>query len=99
MRIDTGLMSELEQFALFFHQDFSLMAADMVAGARMYVSDLPPERQSVLASEFSAFLEEHRSARALRNGWVRLGAGYAPPGNTLMAEMQEIADLLRTQSH
>ena len=99
MRIDTSLMSELEQVALFFHQDFSLIASDMVAGARMYVGDLPPKRRSALASEFSDFLEEHRSANELRNGWIRLGAGYAPRGKILVAKMQEIADLLRTQSH
>jgi hypothetical protein len=93
--IATQHPSELQQFAQWFHQDFSLMATDMPSGARLYLEAMPSERQEVLAKELAAFLDEHRSPKAIRIGWIRLGAGYAPRGASVPATFRAMLDLVR----
>ena len=88
-------LSELTQFAVFFHQDFALGFPDMPSGARVYLRGLSPDRKVVLGREFDTFLTDHRSAKALRNSWIRLGAGYAPRGDALLKQMQQVAALLQ----
>ena len=74
--------SELQKFAMSFHQDFDLEDTDYFEGARRYVSGLSPKNRQLLAEEMRVFMDENatRSSRSLKKFWVRLGSigGWQP---------------------
>jgi hypothetical protein len=93
--VATQRPSELQQFAQWFHQDFFLMAPDLLTGTRMYLETLTADRKTMLADELGAFLVEHRSPKVIRNSWRRLGAGIAPRGLDVPATFRAMLDLMR----
>lgn len=68
--------SELQQLALWFHQDWKLLFPDFYAGLHLYLENLPAERRVVLGRELREFVEQNRGAsvQALKRRWLRLGA-------------------------
>ncbi len=74
--IETPKLTELEQFASWFHQDWHLFFPDFHQGAAMYVVSLSAARRAALRRELAAFLEEHAgsSSKAILNRWRKLGA-------------------------
>jgi hypothetical protein len=70
-------MSQLERFALSFHQDWNLLEPDFHSVARSAIRDvLPPSAKPELKRELGEFLERHQdsSPDELKRAWFRLGA-------------------------
>jgi hypothetical protein len=79
--IETPKLTELEQFASWFNQDWYLFFPDFHRGAAMYVANLSAAKRAALHRELATFLQEHAgsSSKALRNRWRKLGAQAAWP--------------------
>jgi len=68
--------SELQQLALWFHQDWKLLFPDFYAGLHLYLDHLPAQRRVVLGRELCQFVEhnEGTSSDELKRLWLGLGA-------------------------
>jgi len=88
-------LSELEQFALLFHQDFALESTDFHEAARQRISELSLEQRTNLRAQMGAFVSDHEGDLAqLRQDWLEMGAGYWPrdpnDGLTLLRDFIEM---------
>jgi hypothetical protein len=74
-------MTELEQFARWFHQDWGILFPSFEEAAHKYLSQLSRERRTVLRKELSRFLETHAGATrgGMKRWWLKLGAQGGPP--------------------
>lgn len=92
--------SELEQFALWFNQDWNHIFPDFYRGTRMYLEGLPAARRKVLAQEFRAFLEANAgaSAKKLLKLWVGLGAAGWQPDLEIRVGLEDLCWLVETDS-
>jgi hypothetical protein len=90
--------SELEQFALFFNQDWKLMFPDFYRGTKLYLESLPAARRKVLAQEFKAFLETNASAspKKLLKLWLALGAAGWQSDLDIRAGLKDLCWLIET---
>jgi hypothetical protein len=81
--------AELEQFAMWFHQDWGILFLTFEAAAHAYARQLSAERKSALRKELAAFLDEHGGAKrgSLLRRWLKLGAQGGP---------RELKDALQT---
>ncbi len=72
--------SELERFAMWFHQDWGLLFVTFEGAAKAYLRQLSAERRATLHAELAAFLDEHAGATrgGLQRRWLKLGAQGAP---------------------
>lgn len=72
--------SELEQFAMWFHQNWSVFFPTFEEAASAYLRQLPAERKVNLRGELAAFLEKNAAATrgGLPRGWLKLGAQGGP---------------------
>jgi hypothetical protein len=72
--------TELEQFAMWFHQDWGIMFPSFEEAAAKYIAPLPSNRRGVLRKELSAFLDTHASAtrQGMMRWWMKLGAQGRP---------------------
>lgn len=88
--------TELERFALWFHQDWRLCFSDIHEGARIYVMGLPANRRAVLRRELLRFLREHTGEppQALRRLWLKLGAQEWPRGVDVRSILNAFAEML-----
>jgi hypothetical protein len=68
--------TEIEQFAMWFHQDWGLLFSSFDEAAEKYLAQLPASRREVLRKELSAFLEAHAGAtrQGMMRWWMKLGA-------------------------
>lgn len=77
-------LSPMGQFALWFHQDFSLVfpGLDIVGGARIYLKQLTATQAQALRGELAAFLNEHseQPPGVLTRLWMKQGVQYWPRG-------------------
>ena len=80
--ISSGLKkgSELEQFAMWFHQDWGVLFPDFETAAHAYLRQLSTQRRATLRAELAAFLDEHAGATrgGLLRWWLKLGAQGGP---------------------
>ena len=72
--------SELEQFAMWFHQDWGISYSTFEEAASAYLKQLSTKRRTTLRAELTAFLDEHASATrgGFRRWWLKLGAQGGP---------------------
>ena len=71
--------SELEHFAMWFHQDWSVFFPTFEEASHAYLRLLSSERRAVLRAELASFLVDHGATRGtLRRGWLKLGAPSSP---------------------
>lgn len=72
--------SELEHFAMWFHQDWSVLFPTFEESAHAYLRRLSAERRATLRAELAAFLDAHAGATraGLRRWWLKLGAQGSP---------------------
>ena len=75
--IPSRKLSELEQFAIQFHQDWNLIFSDVHEGARLYIGGLPTDRKAALGRELSRFLETH-AGESIEKSWNKLGVQRWP---------------------
>lgn len=94
--VATPPRSELQKFAGWFHQDYTLFFTDFHEGARMYLADLPLERKPVLRRELLAHLETHSGAsqEEMLKLWWRLGAGAWPPDLDMKKALREFTEMM-----
>jgi hypothetical protein len=89
------------QFALWFHQDFSLVfpGLDIVGGARMYLKQLTASQTQALQGELAAFLNEHseQPPAVLTRLWMKQGVQYWPRGSDTMGTLQLFVSMLDEQ--
>jgi hypothetical protein len=80
--VSSGLQkgSELEQFAMWFHQDWGVLYPTFEEAASAYLNPLSAKRRMTLRAELVAFLDEHAGATraGLERRWLRLGAQGGP---------------------
>jgi hypothetical protein len=69
-------LSELQQFASWFHQDWKLLFPDFYTGTEMYLKGLSSDRQATLKRELHDFLDKNKNAseKVLFKSWLDLGA-------------------------
>jgi hypothetical protein len=86
--------SELEQFAMWFHQDWSVLYSTFEEAASAYLKQLSAKRRMTLRAELVAFLDEHAGATraGLQRWWLKLGAQGGPRDlkNALQSFVQSI---------
>jgi hypothetical protein len=71
--------SELEHFAMWFHQDWSVFFPTFEEAADAYVRPLSSERKTILRAELTTFLVDHGATRGtLRRQWLKIGAQGGP---------------------
>ena len=72
--------SELEQFAMWFHQDWGILFPTFEEAAHAYLRQLSTQRKTTLRAELAAFLDEHAGATraGLGRWWLKLGAQGGP---------------------
>ncbi len=70
--------TELEKFARYFHQDFSVLHGDAEEGVLSYMQTLSAERKENLFGEISNFLNQHpgKDHKSKKNAWLKLGAQW-----------------------
>ncbi|MBL6613166.1 MAG: hypothetical protein ISP45_04090 [Reyranella sp.] len=88
--------SELQQFALWFHQDWKLVFRDFNEGAELYIRGLPSKRKEILRRELSAFVlanEEH-PAEMTKRAWFGLGAQAWQSNLDILPTLKRFVDLL-----
>jgi len=68
--------SELQKFAMYFHQDWKLVFPDFYTGAEMYLSSIKTEQKVLLKNQLSDFISLHRnsSPAIVKTEWLKLGA-------------------------
>jgi hypothetical protein len=68
--------STLAEFASSFHQDFALIGVDPHEWGNEFIKRLSSAQRSALRDELREFLAAYpgKSAKGVRNAWVRLGA-------------------------
>jgi CdiI immunity protein len=73
--------SALQQFALWFHQDFHVQFPDIESGVVAYFRCLTTAQRQVLRKELAAFLSTHEadSDGILRRAWMKLGVQITWP--------------------
>lgn len=83
--------SELERFAEWFHQDFSLMFPDLDDGVSEYTVTLTPARRLKLKGELEQLVSDYpgKESKGLRNAWFRLGAQGWPQRKDLRVEIEK----------
>jgi hypothetical protein len=69
---------ELNEFALWFHQDFGLTFGDVNTGVDVYVRQLSSQRKYKLSCELDSLLAGFpgKDSRGLKNAWLRLGGQW-----------------------
>lgn len=92
--------SELQQLALWFHQDWKLLFPDFHAGLTMYLENLPAPRRVVLGRELREFVEQNRdaSARALTRRWLSLGAQGWQSSLDIRSTLEEFCRIVEGRS-
>jgi hypothetical protein len=72
--------SELEQFAMWFHQDWGVLYSTFEEAASAYLKQLSAKQRTTLRAELVAFLDEHAVATraGFRRWWLKLGAQGGP---------------------
>jgi hypothetical protein len=72
--------SELEQFAMWFHQDWGVLYSTFEQSANAYLKQLSAKRRTKLRAELAGFLDEHAGATraGLERWWLKLGAQGGP---------------------
>jgi hypothetical protein len=72
--------SELEHFAMWFHQDWSVLFPTFEESAAAYLRLLSIERKAALRRALAAYLNAHAGATRgeLRRWWLKLGAQSVP---------------------
>jgi len=88
--------SELQEFAMSFHQDWDLVFPDFLEGAAMLLKGLSPERRALLRSQFDQFLRENENASSeeLKKKWFGLGAEAWQPGLEVRSGLREMLVLM-----
>ena len=73
-----GEKSELEKFASFFHQDFTLMFHGMLQGIEEYTEKLSADQKQALVQQLKTLLSEYsgNDNKGLIKAWFRLGAEW-----------------------
>jgi len=92
--------SELQKFALTFHQDFDVEYSNYHEAAQEYISELSPARRGTLLSELREFVSSaEQDPRRLRQQWLELGVGYCPRDPTVGLSLLAIfLEMLRGSS-
>jgi len=89
------------QFALWFHQDFSLVfpGLDIVGGARIYLKQLTAAQAQALRGELAAFLNEHseQPPGVLTRLWMKQGVQYWPRRADTRGKLQLFVSMLDGQ--
>jgi hypothetical protein len=82
-------MREIEHFAQWFHQDFTVIYPDLDEGVAAYITSLDSSRRHVLKRELEQLLCEYpgKDGKGLQNAWLRLGAQAWPRSKDLRAEI------------
>jgi len=81
----SGVTSELERFAAWFHHDFGCAFVDENQGATEYLNALTPIQRATLRRELEGLLRDNngKDQHGLRNAWSRLGAQWWPRNKDL----------------
>jgi hypothetical protein len=87
--VETSEKSELQKFASWFHQDWSLIYDSLDRGAEMYIQALPEARRFVLKAELAQFLTS-----ASPKAWLRLGAQIFDRDAGLQAMLQRFLQMM-----
>ena len=92
--------SELQRFALTFHQDFDVEYSNYHEAAQEYISELSPARRGTLLSELREFVSTaEQNPRRLRQQWLELGVGYWPRDPTVgLSLLSDFLEMLRGSS-
>ena len=88
--------SELQKFARWFHQDYSLIFDDFHAGAAMYLEKLSDANRALLRSQLASFLvsHQHDTTSAVRKAWFALGAEAWDHKLDLRTTLEEFLDMM-----
>jgi hypothetical protein len=88
--------TELERFALWFHQDWELMYPDFYEGARMYFSQLSGEKKHALRKELSDFIASNagRRSKSLKRAWFKLGAQAWQSDLVILPALKDFVEML-----
>lgn len=80
--VSSGLKkgSELEQFAMWFHQDWGVLYSTFEQAASAYLQQLSADRKAALRRQLAAFLDQHAGATrgSFMRWWMKLGAQGGP---------------------
>lgn len=88
--------TELQGFALWFHQDSDLLFSSFAEGAQMYRDMRSAERLAVLKSELNEFVLTHSTVSEFhaREEWLKLGAEWWDSSYPLIATLRDFAKQL-----
>ncbi len=94
--ISTEKKSELQQFAGWFGQDYTLFFTDFYQGAAKYFATLPTSRREILRSELHQFLEDNvnSSPKKLVGEWIKLGAQTWDSGLEIRPALEDFLFML-----
>lgn len=92
--IPSPAKSEIEKFAMFFHQDWKLIYSDFHEGARMCIATLSADTKVVLKKELTEFLALYESPADLREAWLGLGAQAWQEGLDIRKGLRDFLEML-----
>jgi len=87
-------LSELQEFASIYHQDFAYDGEDFRLGAVNYLRGLKLARRRALMEQIDEFLAAELTEAKARSLWKSIGADWLPKKINLLEELAVIRGML-----
>jgi len=93
-------LTELQQFASWFNQDWKLLFPDFHSGALLYSKNLTQERRKALSNLLRQFLDENanKSEADLKILWLKLGAQGWQANLNIRRALEDFCRMFETHS-
>lgn len=82
---------EIEKFASWFHQDWTLIFPNFHIGAEQYISSMTKNNRVILKKELEIFIEKNKNSNKKQwlSAWLKLGAQGWDKGESF-ADMMDV---------